>query len=1104
MDKLDKTVPANPEAEEAVLGSLLIDPDAVLKVASFLEDDDFYRERNGWIYRAILDLHERREPADFVTLCDELERRNILQEVGGAAYITQLINNVPSAAYVEHYGHIVERTAILRRLIDAAGQVAALAYEEAQDVDEVVDRAEQIIFNVAERRVKRDLVPVRQVMHEVVDRIEYLHRHQGQILGVPSGFTQLDRLLGGFQKSDLIILAARPAVGKCIVSGSKLLDPGTGRLVTIDGMVHRRQGHLLTLNERYKLEPTAPSDFVDDGVKPVYRVRTKLGREIQTTASHPFLTCEGWRPLAELAVGQRIAVPRALPYFGTHIIPEGRVRVLAYLLADGCLMHKMPGFTNENPLLRADFSASLADFTGVTSVTRDSNGARTPTVFAIGCDEFIERERAAFAGRLRAAVEAYPQTAGHLAAHLGVSPALVSLWQSGVCVPSADTLDRLCAELGVPADALAPHGRDILSIDDRNSVTRWLQELGLWGCNSHEKFVPDFVFELERPLVALFLNRLFACDGSIYQSKGENNPQVSYASVSLTLAREVQHLLLRFGVIAQLRHRQVSCKGERRPAYELVITGKRDVLAFLDEVGAYGKEAQTESARAALATVAPQDDTVPIEVREQILRAKGARSWREVSASLGYPVSNNFHVGKRAPGRKRFAEFARAFDDEKLLNLAESDVYWDTIESIEYVGQRQVYDLTVDRTHNFVAEDMLVHNTSLSLNFALNAARKFRKVVAYFSLEMSAEQLVQRLLSTETGIDQQRLRKGEIEDHDWDMLMAAAGELAGTMLYIDDTPAMSALELRTKARRLQAEHGLDLIVVDYLQLMRGDNRSENRVQEISYISRALKGLARELEAPVIALSQLSRAVESRTDHKPMLSDLRESGCLTGETLVTLADAGRRVPIRELTGKSGFAVWGLEESCLQFQVASVSNAFSTGIKPVFKLTTRLGRTIRATANHPFRTLFDWRRLDEIKVGERIAVPRRIAPGSFNPLSPDQAEDPRLVALAAGDVYWDEVVAVEPDGEEEVFDLTVPALSNFVANDIIVHNSIEQDSDIVMFIYREDLHKENSDKKNIADIIVAKHRNGPTDTIPLYFRKELTKFENLEMVREPLNE
>ena len=160
--------------------------------------------------RPILDLHERREPADFVTLVDELERRNQLQEIGGAAYITPLINSVPTAIHVEHYARIVERTATLRRLIGAAGQIAALAYEEAEDVDEVVDRAEQLIFSVSERRVRRDLTPVRQVMHSVVDRIDFLHRHQGEILGVPTGFTKLDKLLGGLQQSDLIILAARP------------------------------------------------------------------------------------------------------------------------------------------------------------------------------------------------------------------------------------------------------------------------------------------------------------------------------------------------------------------------------------------------------------------------------------------------------------------------------------------------------------------------------------------------------------------------------------------------------------------------------------------------------------------------------------------------------------------------------------------------------------------------------------------------------------------------------------------------------------------------------------------------------------------------------
>jgi replicative DNA helicase len=446
MNTPDKTIPANPEAEEAVLGSLLIDPDAVIKIASFLAADDFYREKNGWVYQAILDLHERREPADFVTLVDELERRDQIQQIGGTAYITSLINSVPTAVHVEHYAHIVERTATLRRLIGVAGQIAALAYEEAEDVNEVVDRAEQLVFNVSERRVRHDLTPVRQIMHGVVDRLDYLHRHKGELLGVPSGFSKLDKLLGGFQKSDLVILAARPGVGK----------------------------------------------------------------------------------------------------------------------------------------------------------------------------------------------------------------------------------------------------------------------------------------------------------------------------------------------------------------------------------------------------------------------------------------------------------------------------------------------------------------TSLALNVAVNAAKRYGQRVAFFSLEMSGEQLVQRLLSAETGINQQKLRLGEIGDEEWPMLMEAAGVLSETLLFIDDTPAVSALELRTKARRLQAEHGLDMVIVDYLQLMRSDARSENRVQEISYISRALKSLARELEVPLIALSQLSRAVESRSDHKPVLSDLRESG-----------------------------------------------------------------------------------------------------------------------------------------------------------------AIEQDADIVMFIYREDMVKENSERKNIADVIVAKHRNGPTDTVPLYFDKALTRFADLELTKEPLD-
>jgi replicative DNA helicase len=438
--RVERLPPQNIEAEEAVLGALLIDPDAIIRLTTIVRPEDFYREKNGWIFDAIFTLHERREPVDYLTVCDELERRGQLEEVGGAAFMTSLINAVPTSIHAEHYSRIVERTSTRRRLIDAAGQIAGLAYQEADDVEEVVDHAEQILFGVSERRISRELVPIKQVLSEYYDRVEYLTRHRGEIIGIPTGFSDMDKLLGGLQRSDMVILAARPSVGK----------------------------------------------------------------------------------------------------------------------------------------------------------------------------------------------------------------------------------------------------------------------------------------------------------------------------------------------------------------------------------------------------------------------------------------------------------------------------------------------------------------TSLALSIAHNAAKKYGQRVAFFSLEMSNEQVVQRLISAETEIDSQRLRRGEIGDDEWGRFMKATSDLAETLFFVDDTPGISALELRTKARRLHAEVGIDLLVVDYLQLMRGDYRSENRVQEISAISRALKGLARELNVPVLALSQLSRGVESRTDKRPILSDLRESGAL-----------------------------------------------------------------------------------------------------------------------------------------------------------------EQDADVVIFIYRDEMYNENTERKNIADVMVAKHRNGPTGTVALYFKKELAQFREAEL-------
>jgi replicative DNA helicase len=184
------------------------------------------------------------------------------------------------------------------------------------------------------------------------------------------------------------------------------------------------------------------------------------------------------------------------------------------------------------------------------------------------------------------------------------------------------------------------------------------------------------------------------------------------------------------------------------------------------------------------------------------------------------------------------------------------------------------------------------------------------------------------------------------------------------------------------------------------------------------------------------------------------------------------------------GKSGFRVLALNEKSLKIEPAEVSRAFSTGVKPVHRLVTGLGREIRATGNHPFRSLSGWKRLDQLQAGDRVAL------------------QPIIATFASSDVYWDQIDAIEPAGEEEVFDLTVPTHSNFVVNNIIAHNSIEQDADVVLFIYREEMYNEETEKQNIADLIVAKHRNGPTGSVSLFFRKELTQFRDLELRREEL--
>jgi len=519
--------------------------------------------------------------------------------------------------------------------------------------------------------------------------------------------------------------------------------------------------------------------------------------------------------------------------------------------------------------------------------------------------------------------------------------------------------------------------------------------------------------------------------------------------------------------------------GSGTPVDPVTLAAELEGAGRLEEVGG----------RAYLATLM---DGVPpslnVEHHARIVQEKA--TLRQVIAASDRTIESALHSG--GPAEEVLAEAQRSIFQiaqgrERGGFLALKEIIAQSIETIDKLQETRAavtgvptgFDLLDELTSGLQRADLIlvaarpsVGKTALTLSVAQNAAAAGR-TIGIFSLEMTREQLVMRLLCSEARVDSHRMRRGYLAAEDWGRIDDAMGRLSEAQIYIDDTPGLKPISLRTRARQLKAERGLDLIIVDYIQLMSVPGRRENRNLEIGEISRGLKEMAMELEVPVIGVSQLSRAIESRSDPRPHLSDLRESGCLAGDSLVTLADGGRRVPIRDLAGRSGFQVLALNEETWNLEPATVSRAFPTGVKPVHILRTRLGRSIRATANHRFRSFDGWKRLDQMAPGERIAV---------------------------GDAAWDQIVAIEPCGETEVYDLTVPGHHNFVAEDTVAHNSLEQDADVVLFISRKPSHLASEEERGTAEIIVGKQRNGPTGSFKLAFIEQYTRFENLALVDE----
>jgi replicative DNA helicase len=844
----DRTPPQDIAAEQGVIGGMLLSKDAIADVVEILKSHDFYKPVHATIFDTILDLYGRGEPADAVTVTAALADSGDLTRVGGVPYLHTVMESVPTAANAAYYARIVSERAVLRRLVEAGTKIVQLGYgaggNGGRDVDDTVDLAQQAIYDVTERRVSEDFAILGDMLQPTLDEIEAVGATGGMMTGVPTGFSDLDRLLNGLHPGQLIIVAGRPGLGKALALDTLLVTPD-GWTTMGDVAV----GDQLVGADGLPTTVIATSEVMVG--RECLEVEFSDGSTIVADASHLWSThdhkARRYGQPAEVRTTREIA---------DTLRTETADHRLNHSVANP-LPLQLP--TRELPVAPYTFGAWLGDGHSAAARIRSADPEVSWHIEADGYDVNPS-------GRMAGSIE-LPRT---------------SALQ---CSGTGDTVVGRLRALGV--------------VDNKHIPVAYLR-----------------ASEEQRRAV---LAGLLDTDGTVTAT---GNCQ--YASTSRRLAEDVRELISSLGYRCTVTTKSVAGRTvESSVCYTLSLTTSDDVFRLQ---------------------------------RKALLHKQRRRSTSEARTSSRYIV-----------------------DVRPVPSVPVKCVSIDNDDKLYLAGRTMVP----------------THNSTASMDFARNAAIRANCASAIFSLEMSKIEIVMRLLSAEARVPLHVLRSGQLSDDDWSKLARRMGEISEAPIFVDDTPSMNLMEIRAKARRLKQRHDLKLIVVDYLQLMTSPKRTESRQQEVADLSRGLKLLAKEVECPVIAVSQLNRGPEQRTDKRPQLSDLRESGCLTAETRLLRADDNSEITMGELLalGAADVPVWSLNER-LQYVAQPLTHAFPSGRKPVFRMRLRSGKEIEATGNHPFLTFRGWTALSALQVGDRIAVSRHVPPPMLcRPLPPDE-----LVMLA----------------------------------------------------------------------------------------------------------
>ncbi|GFJ90608.1 hypothetical protein Prum_042500 [Phytohabitans rumicis] len=886
-----------------MLGGMLLSKDAIADVVEILKPGDFYRPVHATVFDAILDLYGRGEPADPITVAAALADTGDLGRIGGAPYLHTLIASVPTAANAAYYARIVGERAVLRRLVEAGTRIVQLGYGSAggggRDVDDVVDLAQQAVYDVTERRVSEDFAVLADMLQPTLDEIEAVGAQGGVMTGVPTGFTDLDRLLNGLHAGQLIIVAGRPGLGKALATDTPIPTPDgwttMGDLKAGDRVLGA-DGQPTTVTQAYDLRHD----------RPCYEVVFSDGSTIVADAEHL------WKTTTRASRRQKAEAKRSHQWSA-----DARAAVAAAHKTVTAEPDKLVPFGEAVSLVGDEFRHVLH----VVGKEVGFDGGVT--------HEYIRADRP-----WRRELPAYSRQALVSALSQRVNRYMNA--ETTVVHPGVVTTSEIAATLRHPADGRLNHAVENcspLALPERDDLPIPPYTLGVWLGDGHStaaRFTtadPEMVSYVEAdgfvvrpsgPMVysifppaleplperdCVVCGKRFTPRGPSVRTCGQSCGGRARGLVAPderegceTCGRVTASSWNGSRRCADCHRRYGSFQGYLRAAD--VLGDKHIPVAYLR-----GSESQR---RALLAGLLDTDGTVGPSGNVQFCStshrlAKGAY---ELVVSLGYrctmtrrPVRGRTAASSTAYTlnfttldevfrleRKRKAQQERA----RATNSARTGSRF--IVDVRPVASVPVRCITVDNAdHMYLAGHSMIptHNSTASMDFARNAAVRHNLASAIFSLEMSKVEIVMRLLSAEARVPLHILRSGQLSDDDWTKLARRMGEISEAPLFVDDTPNMNLMEIRAKARRLKQRHDLKLIVVDYLQLMSSPKRTESRQQEVAELSRGLKLLAKEVECPVIAVSQLNRGPEQRTDKRPQLSDLRESGSIEQDADVVI-------------------------------------------------------------------------------------------------------------------------------------------------------------------------------------------------------------------------